>query len=148
MLRKNKLTYNLNKLNNLYVSNKRSLLRYLIIGITAVVADNCVFIIAYQICNGSLLLATVLALSIGFFVSFLGNKLWVFNANQQTSAHRPVKQLIFYSLLFIFNIIFTFYFIDIMEKQSINAIVSKILTTVLITTWNYILYKKVIFKQK
>jgi putative flippase GtrA len=148
MLKKYKLTNTLNILKKLYISNKRALLRYLLIGITAVVMDNGVFIVTYKLWHVPLLLATVLALSIGFCVSFLGNRLWVFSANQHTAAHPPIKQLIFYTLLFLFNIIFTFYFIDIMEKQSINAIVSKILTTVLITAWNYILYKKVIFKQK
>lgn len=146
MVNKYKLDKTQRMLKLLYASNKKALLRYLLIGVTAVISDNCVFVITYKLWNGSLLLATVLALATGFSVSFLGNKLWVFASNQHVSAHPPITQLMFYTLLFIFNVTFTFYFINVMETISINAIISKILTTILITAWNYILYKKVIFK--
>ncbi len=136
----------LNRLQQFYRSNRNAVFKYLIIGIGAVIADNGMFFIVYKVYDGPLLLATILALSIGFCISFFGNKLWVFKTKEQESAHPPVKQLIFYTVLFIFNITFTFHFINIMEKLAINAIIAKLLTTILITSWNYILYKKVIFR--
>ena len=75
-------------------------------------------------------------------INYLLNKFWAFKS--QTIS---IKSLVLYIGLFIFNITFSSQFIVILSNVGVKSIVAKFISMILITCWNFILYKKVVFKE-
>ncbi|HHX17239.1 MAG TPA: GtrA family protein [Clostridium sp.] len=88
------------------------------------------------------LFANAIAYVVAFWVNFLLNRYWSFKSKVNI-----FKQLRQYSILFIFNLIATsalLYFLS--DEIGIMPKISKILVMGMVVCWNFILYKKVIYK--
>lgn len=88
------------------------------------------------------LFANAIAYIVAFWVNFLLNRFWSFKSKVNI-----FKQLRQYSALFIFNLIVTsalLYFLS--DKIGIMPKISKVLVMGMVVCWNFILYKKVIYK--
>ena len=125
---------------------RQQLVFYVISGVASLVADYSTFIILYYICNLSVEISAPIGLVVGFVVSFLMNRLWTFKHQASKGKRQSIKQLTLYLVLFIINNLFTVVFINYLASIGVLAAVSKIFSTIIITLWNYVLYKKVIFK--
>ncbi len=125
----------------------RQLLRYGATGMSAVVADYGGFALLYGLLKVPLLVATVTSLLAGFVVSFVLNRIWVFGASKQKAHKKPQLQIALYTLLFVFNTAFTYLFIFYANQRfGVSAYISKLCTICLVMAWNFVAYKKVIFK--
>jgi len=82
---------------------------------------------------------------VGLVSSFLLNKFWSFNTSH--TAKQTAKQGLLVAALVGFNLLITNLVIVYLHKLHIGPEISKIITTGMITCWNYILYKKHIFKE-
>lgn len=121
----------------------KNLFRYLIVGGTAFLLD-----------MGSLYLfkeffgvhpALAVALNQLFVLSyiFILNKLWAFNSNQKTGS-----ALTRFIILQIFNYCFgILWMLLFYEYVGINYLVARVANIVLFTSWNFLLYKKWVFKK-
>ncbi len=118
------------------------ILRYLATGGFAFLSEYTIFIILFYFIDISLTAASVVSFLIGFAVSYLLNRLWVFNSRMQAK-----RQLILYSLLAIFNVIISTIGLILLSKI-IEPAITKIIMVIMIAVWNYFIYKYFIFSYK
>lgn len=135
------------RLKNLPFYNRQILL-YIISGVLALIVDYLVFILSYYTLNQSLTVSVPAGLTAGLVVSFLLNKMWTFGVSKKVGIRQTTRQVILYLLLFIINNLFTIYAIDWSTQEGGSAALAKVGTTIVITLWNFVLYKKVIFRQR
>lgn len=115
--------------------------KYIIIGATSALCELMLFTI-FQIIGMSIFISNISSVIISTIINYLLNKFWAFK-----SQTRSIKSLVLYIGLFIFNITFSSQFIVILSNVGVKSIVAKFISMILITCWNFILYKKVVFKE-
>jgi putative flippase GtrA len=120
--------------------------RYLIAGGSAFVVDYGVLVLSYYVIGVSLGLSTTLGYFFGFFISFFANRYWVFGKSGTT--RKPLKQIIEYTALVIFNYFFTLIAIQQLDKLGIKPSIGKIIIMAVIVVWNYLIFQKFIFSDK
>lgn len=123
------------------------LVRFGASGLATAATDYGTFALLYGL-GAHLVVATISSLTAGFIMSFLLNKKVVFRTGQAGAASSTRRQLLFYSLLVAFNMLFTYAFIAVMQHMGISAYIAKGLAIVAITSWSFVLYKKIIFRAK
>lgn len=121
--------------------------KFLVGGLLTVAVDYLTFTVLVLF-DVSLVIASIASFLAGFVVSFSINKLWVFGAKKESQRHSTRLQMTLYVALLFFNMAFTYYFIFFAEKLGVSVFIGKACTILLITAWNFVLYKKVIFKLK
>lgn len=124
---------------------RSSLLRYLVVGVGSLVIDYGLLLFSYHVLGFELAVAATLGFLVGLIANFIMNKLWSFQETSR-SVKRSLYQLTLYGALVVFNLLFTNLFIVYVDQFGIGPEFSKIITTALTTLWNFILYKKVIFR--
>ena len=123
------------------------LVRFFTSGAATVTADYGTFALLHTL-GAPLIVATSASLLAGFIVSFTLNRQWVFNAGSKNAQKRATLQLVLYATLFVANTAIAYFFIDYMQTLGMHPLIAKLLSIVMITTWNYLIYKKVIFRLK
>jgi len=114
--------------------------RFIISGASASLVEYVIFVI----CTTRIPLETsnIISFTAGFFISFSLNKMWVFTATKNTA-----RQMLLYFLLSIFNLIVgTFMIWFLVNNICVWQYAAKIIIMILIATWNFFIYKKIIFK--
>lgn len=90
----------------------------------------------------SYLLANMIAYMIGFWVSFTLNRIWSFQSKTDIG-----RQLLLYSMLFVFNLGVTSFLMYVLSDIiGIVPHISKIIVMFAIVSWNFIIFKKIIYK--
>lgn len=125
----------------------KQLVKFLLGGALTFATDYLTFT-ALILADTPLFITSTASFLAGFAVSFTVNKLWVFGANKKTQHKKTQLQVALYVALLAFNIAFTYYFILLMSELGLSVFVGKLLTILMVTAWNFVLYKKVIFKLK
>lgn len=123
---------------------QKSIVKYIIVGVGSLAVDYAVLLALYHGFNVHPAIAGGIGVVAGLIVNFILNKLWSFGAASSTK--QSAKQAVMYGALVCFNLVFTSWFITFVLQFGIQPEVSKIITTGIITLWNYALYKAVIFK--
>lgn len=123
-------------------ANLVQLSRYLITGVIAFVVQYAFFAITFYFSNNTFL-SNGIGMTAGFFTSFLLNRLWSFQSKSNS-----LVQLLMLTVLFLINYFITSFAIEYLAKPpiSINEYISQPILMVLVVIWNFILYKKIIFK--
>lgn len=124
----------------------KSEFRYLTAGGVAFTIDYISLVTAYYIFKLPLVLATTIGYFSGFIISFFANRYWVFG--KSGAIRKPIKQILEYTLLVIFNYFFTIVAIEQLNKAGIKPSISKIMIMVVIVIWNYLIFQKFIFSDK
>lgn len=128
------------------------LLKFGIAGIVTLGVDYGTFYLMDSVLAAPLIVSSALSYSTGFIVSFLINRGWVFTSKGDSGNNftkTPRRQLVLYSILFLFNIVFSYVFIDYLHKLTgVGYSVGKVISIILIVVWNYIIYHRIIFKQE
>lgn len=123
-----------------------SLLRYTIVGFVSLTADYIVFMLLYRLFGINTAIAVPAGLTVGLVVNFMLNKLWSFG-NRDHLIKQYIKQVIYYIVLVIINSVFTYFFIELLRINNLlDPEFSKLFATAITTLWNYVLYKKIIFR--
>src|SRR5215471_5710939 len=117
-----------------------TLVRYIAVGV-----DYGTLLFSYHVLNFELAAATTTGFLVGLIVNFLLNKFWSFQASH--SAKSSLRQGLMVTALVIFNLLVTNFVVVYLHKWHIGPEISKVITTGMITLWNYVLYKKHIFKE-
>lgn len=115
--------------------------KYIIIGGTSAICELLLFTI-FDMLEISIVISNISSVIIATIINYLLNKFWAFKSQKAS-----IKSLVLYIALFIFNIIFSSQFIVFVSNAGVNGIVAKLISMILITCWNFVLYKKVIFKE-
>lgn len=120
-----------------------SLIRYLITGGVAFAADYLLLMFCFYAIGTSIILATTIGFIGGLCISFFTNRYWVHGKGG--SSRKQHWQLLEYALLVVVNYIFTVYALRFLYDMGVPLYLGKILTMVLITVWNYVIFSKLIF---
>lgn len=127
----------------LSASSIKQFKRYLITGFLSFGIEYALFYLIHKILMLEYLIANVIVYALVFWINFLLNRFWSFNSNKNF-----LRQLKLYFALFIFNLfaanILLMYLLT--DIAGINSLISKIFVMGSIVSWNFILYKKVIYK--
>lgn len=123
---------------------KSTILRYIAVGGISYVAEMTILFSLINI----LRLGNVVAISIGFWsgliISFLLQKILTFK-NNELSPKRLRNQTIYYGALVLVNYGFTIALTTVLSPI-MGIAVSRTIALVITTIWNFIIYKKIIFK--
>ena len=114
--------------------------KYIIIGGGSATCELLLFTI-FKILGISIVISNISSVIIATIINYLLNKLWAFKSQKGS-----VKSLVLYIAVFAFNITFSSQFIVLLSNAGVNGIIAKLISMILITCWNFVLYKKVIFK--
>lgn len=122
---------------------KRPLYRYIVIGGSVYILELLTILIAQHL-GASALLAVGLSFWLGLIISFILQKLVTFSDKR---AHHKVliPQIIAFSLLVLFNFMFTLLVTKLLSPQ-MPAVVTRTIALCITTIWNFYLYKTKIFK--
>lgn len=123
--------------------SRKLLIRYIIAGGISFGVELGFLLFIYKGLGLSGELSTAISYWIGFISAFFLQKLLTFKDYEKTMKNIS-KQLVTYCILVAFNYIFTIVFIAFTPDSKL--IFARIVALLLTTTWNFILYKKVIFK--
>lgn len=122
--------------------SKKQFIRYLITGVSSFVIEYFLFFLLFKVLSIYELVANTVVITIVFWFNFLMNRHWSFQSKEKLG-----RQLLMYLALFMFNAVISNLFIytgvTILE---ISPLISKVLIMCLIVTWNFVIYKKVIYK--
>lgn len=134
------------QVNSTYLKNIfGQMVRFGASGGATVLADYLSFSLLYA-AGAPLFVATLASLLAGFVVSFTLNRQWVFHADATHAQKKMTMQLLLYALLLTINIVITYFFIRYMQNMGVDPYLAKIFSIGLIMSWNFVLYKKVIFR--
>lgn len=120
-------------------------LRFLISGGSAALIEYGSFLLLlYTLSSAHIVILQAVSFMMGFMVSFLLNRTWVFKSTGNSK-----NQLVKYSLLAGVNLglssLVMWFFVDV---ASVNAMIAKIAVMAMIAVWNYLLFSRLIFVDK
>ena len=116
--------------------------RYLVTGLTAFSFEYFIFAVLISLTAHNTNLSNTVAMICGFTISFLLNRHWSFK-----SKSNPSIQIIYLVILFLFNLWLSNFVIDfVYVHYGLTPFISKPVMMVLISSWNFILYKKFIYR--
>lgn len=121
---------------------KHTVVRYVFVGGTAYVFELSSLLLLYHL-TGSKTVSAAISFLIGFFIAFFLQKLVAFR--EFSKEMRAIgKQWLLYVLLSAWNYGFTVLFVSVFPGRYL--VVSRTAALVMMTLWNYVIYRKVIFK--
>lgn len=118
------------------------LVRYLITGLASFSMEYILFIVLYKVIGLWYIISHISVYFIVFWFNFLVNRFWSFKSKNDIRV-----QLFRYGLLFVFNLFAATAIMFILsEVLNISPLISKVLVMGMIVLWNFILYRKIIFR--
>ena len=118
------------------------LVRYLITGFSSAAIELSLLYIFRDIVKLSVIGANSIALTIVFWFNFLMNRHWSFKSKSSLK-----RQLMMYAVLFVFNLGASDLIMYVLVMLlGIQYLLAKVIAIGAVVTWNFILYKKVIYK--
>lgn len=116
--------------------------RYLITGFTTAGIEIGLLWIFKSIAHQDEIVANTIALTISFWFNFLANRLWSFKSKDNLK-----RQLAIYCCLFFFNLGASDLIMYVLIRMlGLHYLLAKVFAIGAVVSWNFILYKKVIFK--
>lgn len=119
------------------------LLLYIVAGFTTLGVEYVVFLIAFYLVGLPVVAANIISFCVALLTSFLLNKRVVFKVDQ--SRHGSSRQMVQYVCLAICNLLITTTGIYYVVEAGVPAFLAKLGFIGLIASWNFVLFKKVIF---
>lgn len=120
---------------------KQQGLSYLLVGGLSALIDLGGFQLLYTFLHCPLAVSSVTSIVVSTAFNFLMNR----NATFKSTSN-PVRSLLLYLVLLCANTVFTTVCISLLVQVGIHSALAKVFTMVCTTAWNFVLYRKVIFK--
>lgn len=115
--------------------------KYLFVGGSSALLELLLFQVLYALVGWQIAYANVFAVVVATTYNYLLNRSWAFE--QKSSSPRSAA---LYLLLFCFNTTFSTTVISFLVSAGAQSVLAKLFTQACIVLWNYVLYRKVIFK--
>ena len=117
-------------------------LRYLLVGGFSFLLEYGLFYVLWQIFSVHYLLANSIVYGSVSLINFLLNRTWTFNSSGQLK-----RQLFLYIALVVFNFFASNGLLySLTGLLLIEPLISKVIVMCLLVSWNFVIYKKVIYK--
>lgn len=126
------------------MSNKeiqKQFLKYLIVGGSSAALELLLFTFLRKAAGFSITISNVTAAVTSTVFNFLVNRGWSFKA-----ASNFIRSVILYLILFFLNTVFSTNAIAFMVSLGVFDVLAKLITMGMITMWNFVLYRRVVFK--
>lgn len=116
--------------------------RYIAIGVLSFILEYGLFLALYKVVELWYVTANFLVYFAAFWFNFILNRVWTFGSKDSLR-----KQLVLYGILFSFNmLIITVLIVLFSDTVGFSPPLSKVIVMGIIVPWNFIIYKKVIYK--
>ncbi|NJD01250.1 MAG: GtrA family protein [Ruminiclostridium sp.] len=116
--------------------------RYLITGFSSAAIELTLLYILRDIMRLGIIEANSIALTIVFWFNFLMNRFFSFKSSGNIK-----KQIIMYGILFVFNLGASDLIMHLLTSSlHVQYLLAKVFAIGAVVSWNFILYKKVIYK--
>jgi putative flippase GtrA len=116
--------------------------RYLITGFSSAAIEISLLYILKDLSGLSVIVSNSIALTIVFWFNFLMNRIWSFK-----SKNNITRQLVMYGILFVFNLAASDLIMYVLTSLLyLQYLIAKVFAIGAVVTWNFVLYKKVIYK--
>jgi putative flippase GtrA len=115
--------------------------RYFLVGISSAAIELLLFIGLERLAHQDIRFCNVIAITIATTYNFFMSRSYTFK-----SLDNPTRSAFLYLLLFIFNQSFSTYTIVFLVKLGLASGYAKLATMCCIVLWNFVLYRKVVFK--
>ena len=130
------------KTGNIYIQ----LLRYLLSGGTAFLIDTGLMILLKEIVGMNYLPASILGFIAGLIFTYILSIRWIFNERRLTNRW---NELAIFALIGVVGIGLTWFFMRLFTGVFlIYYVISKVLTTVIVSLWNFGAKKLILFTKK
>ena len=127
--------------NNLLTKlSQHQIIRYLFVGGLSFVIEISVLYILNQLLHIHPTVSVAISFWVGFIVAYVLQKLVTFK-NKERTRRAIAKQLIGYSLLVLWNYLFTLAVVELFQ-DSLSVLLLRAIVIAITTIWNYVLYKK------
>lgn len=126
---------------NINKDMRKQFIKYILVGGSTAAFELGVFTILRRAAHMDVAPANVIAVIMSTSLNFALNRGWAFKAASNLS-----RSIILYLILFFFNMTFTTSAISIMVGWNVPDIFAKLITMGMVTIWNYVIYRKIIFK--
>lgn len=114
---------------------------YLLVGGGTALLEILVFSVLLRVFGTNLVVANIVAVCIATATNFILNGTVTFR-----SSGNIIRSIVLYILLFLFNMAFSTATISLLSKFGVTEEIAKVCTMICIVIWNYLLYKKVVFR--
>lgn len=133
------------KINNIkdFINNKnnqRQFVKYLLVGGSTAVFELSLFTLLRKTFFFNIILSNITATVFATLLNFTINRQWSFKSNSNL-----LRSITLYIILFCINTTFSTAAISLMVKASMPDIFAKFITMCIITVWNFILYRNLVF---
>jgi putative flippase GtrA len=116
--------------------------RYVIVGLLSFLFEYSLYFMFLKVLHIWFILSNIIVYALIFWFNFIFNRIWSFRSKVGLQ-----KQLLKYSLLFFFNLALTSSALYLLtDTMGISPLISKVMVMCLIVPWNFLIYKKVIYK--
>lgn len=117
-------------------------IKYIITGVLSFATEITLLFVLTEYAGLWYLLSNTIAYIVVFWLNFLLNKFWSFGSRKNFR-----RQLQLYSMLFVFNLGAVNGLMYLLtDVAGLYYLLSKVLVMGMVVTWNFFLYKKVIYK--
>lgn len=120
---------------------KQQGLSYLLVGGLSAAIDLGGFQLLYTLLHWPLAVSSVTSIVVSTAFNFLMNR----NATFKSTSN-PARSLLLYLVLLCANTVFTTVCISLLVQLGIHSALAKVFTMTCTTMWNFVLYRKIIFK--
>lgn len=117
-------------------------IRYLLVGFSSAALELIMFFALFNILIIDVRFANIIALFCSTVFNYIMSSRWTF----KVQGFR-VRSIVYYLLLFIFNQTFSTLVIVWLIEGGWVPLVAKLFTMACIVTWNFILYRSIVFRQ-
>jgi len=116
--------------------------KYVVSGLISAGTEYAILLVLTEFAGLWYIFSNTIAYVSGFWLSFLLNRFWSFK-----SKGNILRQLALYGILFVFNLILTNLLLFFLTSiAGIQYMISKILVMGVAVLWNFIIYKKIIYR--
>jgi len=116
-------------------------LRYVIVGFSSFALEFLLFVVLHELIAINVVVSNVIAITGASIYNFIMSRSWTFKSTSSL-----LRSITLYILLFIWNQIFSSWTILFLIGMDFSAMIAKIITMAIIVCWNFVLYRKVVFK--
>lgn len=113
--------------------------KFIIVGGIATIIDWLIFFILNTILNINPLIANIFSFSISLIYNYIASVKWVFNVSKKKNKKRIFMEFIILSVVGL--LISEFLIWLLVDKLSINSMISKIISTAIVMVFNFITRK-------
>lgn len=119
----------------------RHWIRYSIVGMSSAAIELVLFFVLYQVLGFYVVAGNIIAITFATAYNFVMSRKWTFKSGSRLS-----RTLVLYLVLFVWNQLFSSWAIVGLMNFGLPTMLAKVLTMLCIVSWNFVLYRKVIFK--